>query len=90
MTVISQGEVSVLSIDGVMRVKAPFTFVASPGVKRVVYAHEDTVWTTIHGTDETDLEKIEEEFIAKSYDEVVEIESSTNQVKEIKGDVCLG
>lgn len=71
MNVISSGEVSVLSVDGVMRIKAPFTFVSTPGAKRVIYAHEDSTWTTFHGTHETNIEKIEEEFIAKNYDEVV-------------------
>lgn len=70
MNIISKGEVSVLSIDGIIRVKAPYTFVASPGAKRVIFAHEDVVWTTIHGTSETDIDKIEYEFIAKSYDDV--------------------
>jgi hypothetical protein len=56
-----------------MRVQAPFTLVAQPGAKRVILAHTDVVWTTIHGTDETDLEKIENEFIAKTYEEVIPI-----------------
>jgi hypothetical protein len=87
MNILSQGEVSVLSIDGVMRVKAPHTFVASPGAKRMIYAHEDCVWTTIHGTEETDVEKIEDEFIAKSYDELPLLESGTVRIEEQK---CLG
>lgn len=70
LNILSSGEVSVLSIDGVKRVKAPHTFVSSPGVKRLVYAHTETVWTTIHGTSETDLDKIEDEFIAKNYDKL--------------------
>jgi len=70
LNILSKGEVSVLSIDGVKRLKAPATFVGSVGAKRVIYAHSDVVWTTIHGTSETDVEKIEEQFIAKTYDEV--------------------
>lgn len=70
LNILSKGEISILSIDGVQRVKAPFTVVSSPGVKRVAYAHEDTVWTTIHGTAERDVEKIEEIFIAKTYEDV--------------------
>lgn len=85
MNVISKGEVSVFSIDGVIRAKAPHTFVSSPGAKRVIYAHEDSVWTTFHGTHETDLEKIEEEFIAKNYDEVVSIDPK--EVIEIEGEI---
>lgn len=73
MNILSQGDVSVLSIDGMKRIKASSTFVASPGAKRVIYAHEDSVWTTIHGTDETDLEKLEDEFIAKTYEDVPKV-----------------
>ena len=72
LNILSQGEVSIVSIDGIMRVKAPFTFVASPGAKRVFFVHEDAVWTVIHGTSETDVDKIEEKFIAKSYEELEE------------------
>lgn len=69
-TIISKGDISILSIDGVTRVKAPYSFVASPGAKRLVYAHEETVWTVMHATKETDLRKIEDEVIAKDYSEV--------------------
>lgn len=71
LNILSKGEVTVLSIDGMFRVKAPYTVVSSPGVKRLMFAHEETVWTTILGTGEKDVDKIEEDFIAKSYDEVV-------------------
>lgn len=71
MNILSQGEASVLSIDGIKRVKAPHTFVSQPGAKRVIYAHTDVVWTTILGSDEKDHEAIEDKFIAKSYAELV-------------------
>ena len=70
LNILSEGEISVLSIDGAQRMKAPCTIVSSPGVKRLAYAHTDVVWTTIHGTNETDVEKIEDVFIAKSYEEL--------------------
>lgn len=78
LNIMSKGEVSVISIDGCFRVKAPFTIVGSPGSKRLFYMHEDTVWTTIHGTDKTDVDEIEEEFIAKSYEEVLETKEIKN------------
>ncbi len=85
LNILSEGEVSVISADGSFyRVTAPFTLVASPGAKRVIYAHTPVTWTTIHGTDEKDLEKIEDEFIAKDYDEV---ERLYGKVEEQK---CLG
>ena len=75
LNILSKGDISVFSVDGCVRVQAPFTIVSTPGVKRLAYAHEDCVWTTIHGTDETDVDKIEEQFIAKDYDEVVSVET---------------
>ncbi len=66
LNILSKGDISVLTEDGVVRVQAPFTIVSPPGTKRIAYAHEDCVWTTIHGTHETDLDKIEEHFIAQT------------------------
>lgn len=70
INVISQGTIKVVTEDGAHTYAAPYTFVSFPGTKRAVYALEDTIWTTVHVTNETDLEKIEEELIAKSYDEL--------------------
>lgn len=72
LNIMSKGDLSVLTDEGIKRVQAPFTIVSPPGTKRIAYAHEDTVWTTIHGTDETDLDKIEAHFIAQSEQEFLE------------------
>lgn len=69
INIVSQGEISVLTDDGVKRIKAPYTLVSEAGAKRAGYAHEDTIWTTIHGTHETDLEKLEDELIAASFED---------------------
>lgn len=72
LNILSEGEAWVLSQDhGLKKVKAPYTFVGTPGAKRVILALTPLTWTTIHGTDDIDLDKIENEFIAKNYDEVV-------------------
>lgn len=64
---IMRGRATVLSEDGVREIVAPFFFVSQPGAKRVVFAREETLWVTVHGTTETDLEKLEEFLIVKSY-----------------------
>jgi hypothetical protein len=46
--------------------EAPCSFVSSPGDKRCVLALEDTVLTTYHPTDKTDLDEIEKEVISDS------------------------
>lgn len=70
LNIISKGKVSVITEFGPMHFEAPHTFVSDVGTKRVVFAEEETVWTTIHPTEETDLEKIEEYVIAKNYAEI--------------------
>lgn len=77
LNIISRGKVAVWTTEGLMTIDAtnhPVTFVSSPGTKRVVYAYEDTVWTTIHLTNETDLEKIEAEIIVPEteYQELID------------------
>jgi hypothetical protein len=76
LNVISQGECSVYTEDGIREFKAPHTFVSQPGTKRVVLARTDLVWTTVHVTNETELDKIEDYVIAKSYDELAQLEGT--------------
>jgi hypothetical protein len=45
---ISYGHVRVMTEFGPMEIKGPHTFTSEPGTKRVVYAIEDTLWTTFH------------------------------------------
>ena len=57
----------------VQHLKAPCTFISEVGLKRVVRALEDTIWTTVHLTEfesEAELDKIEHEVIAPSYDDL--------------------
>jgi hypothetical protein len=64
--VITQGDVSVLTNNGPMRVQAPFMFRSPAGSKRIVFHHTDTEWTTFHYVgDETDLDEIENQIIAR-------------------------
>jgi hypothetical protein len=60
LNLIERGLCSMFHDDGRREIlKAPLTFVSSAGVQKVLYIHEDTVWKTIHVTDETDLVKLE-------------------------------
>ena len=58
------------------------------GLKRAVYAREDTLWTTVHLTEfekETELDKIEQEVIALSYSDIGLI-SSVKQLPQISAE----
>lgn len=70
INILSQGIVSVLTESGgVERLIGPLTMVSEAGTKRGLFAHSDVVWTTIHLTNSTDLEVIENEVIAKTYED---------------------
>lgn len=67
--IISGGECTFVTEYGTRRVTAPFSEVMQPGTKTAVYAHRDTTWTAIHATHETDLDRLEQIFIAKDHDD---------------------
>jgi len=72
LNILSGGEISVLTQDGMQRVKAPFTVVSPPGTKRIAYAHTECTWTTILATEETDPELIESWFTVETEKEFLE------------------
>jgi hypothetical protein len=70
---IMQGKVSVATEFGPKIFEAPCVFVSEVGLKRAVYAEEDTIWVTVHQTKftgEENLDKMEDELIAKDYDDM--------------------
>jgi hypothetical protein len=61
------GKVLVATEEGPVVYEAPRVMTSKAGTKRVVYTYTDTVWTTVHLTDKTDLDQIEDEIIVKDY-----------------------
>ena len=61
--VVSQGECVAVTHEGKEEIKAPYMGQTQPGMKRVIYAITDTVWTTFHVTEETDVDKIAEQIL---------------------------
>jgi len=57
--VISKGVVSVYDGTEVVTLEAPYQGVTKAGTKRILYIHEDTVWTTFHAIDATSIEEVE-------------------------------
>lgn len=57
------GRLTVWSESDTRELAAPAFWVSSPGAKRVTFAHEDSLLITVHGTTETDLDKLEAELI---------------------------
>ena len=63
--ILLKGKLSLYMGSGVpaKTIEAPLIFNSKPGTKKFAYAHEDTIFLNIHPTTETDVDKIEQEFI---------------------------
>lgn len=73
LNIVTRGRCTVVTEFGRREVDAsagPVTFTSDAGAKRALYVHEDTVWTTIHAVNSTDLAEIEREIIAPDYPEL--------------------
>jgi hypothetical protein len=55
-------------VDGqtVERIVGPCVFVSGAGVRKVLFIEETMTWLTVHPTEETDVEKLEEALVEKS------------------------
>ena len=63
MNILLKGSLTVATENGIELLKAPCVLKSMPGTKRIGYFHEDSSWITVHPTEETDLEKIEQQVI---------------------------
>lgn len=72
LCVLSLGKVSVYTEDGMKTLEASHVVHSMPGMKRVLYAHEDSVWINCHHnpSNEHDLDKIEEIYTTGTYEEL--------------------
>jgi len=86
---VSKGHAAVWTEEsGVVEIKAPFTGITKPGTRRILLIREDCIWTTYHPTQETDLERIEEQIILRSEKP---LEISAEVVKQLTEEVaCRG
>jgi len=69
-----QGHISVATEDNIEDYIAPCYVVSSPGVKRVIYANEDSIFVNVHKnpTNSQDIDHLEKEIVAQTYEEYEE------------------
>lgn len=61
---IVSGDIDVTTDDGMLHIRDLQRIILSkPGTKRAGFTRENTLWTTVHVTDETDLDKLVEELV---------------------------
>jgi hypothetical protein len=72
LNIMPYGDITVLTHDGMKRLTGYNVVVSPAGTKRVAYAHEDTVWITVIGTRDNDVDEIVRTFTAESLDEYLD------------------
>lgn len=79
INIISKGLITVWTEQGMKKLGAGEHVISQPGCKRVGYAHEDTVWTTIHVNPENDQDP-----------DRLELSLIIPRNNQLTGEKCLG
>lgn len=69
MNIVSKGDISILTELGSARITAGHSAMSPPGIQKLGIANDDTVFVNVFRTDETDVNKIEDEIAFSSYEE---------------------
>lgn len=67
VNVVAKGDISVLTESGLGRFQAGHVAVSGPGIQKVGFAHEDTVFVNVFRTDKTDIKEIENEIATRDF-----------------------
>ncbi len=87
LNVLLSGSIEIaMETGGVSVMKAPYIFVSPPGTQKVGRTLEDTIWLNFHSTENTDLDKIEEQFTADSYEEYDSFKLESDNKKLLEKD----
>lgn len=83
-----KGESTILTDKGMERICAPYEWISQPGAKRVLYAHTDCEFVTVHlSGEETDLAALEAEIIIPDaqipYEESLALAEFTDELQRM-------
>ena len=78
-----KGEMSILTEEGIQNIKAPYQGVTKPGTKRAIYTHEECIFITVHATENTTVEDVEEEVVCTKYEDLPPGCDALEMLKEI-------
>tara|TARA_R100001015_G_C4611672_1_gene167096 strand:+ start:545 stop:1147 length:603 start_codon:yes stop_codon:yes gene_type:complete len=78
-----KGEMSILTEEGIQHIKAPYQGVTKPGTKRAIYTHEECIFITVHATENTTIEDVEEEVVCTKYEDLPSGSDALEVLKKI-------
>ena len=89
LNIVSTGKALVM-IDGEMvEITTPYTFESKAGTRKVLYILEDMFWTTIHTTNETNIEILEDRLVDKKASDGVDLNLLIKELLDTKEMKCL-
>ena len=65
---LQQGTISVLTEAGPTIHTAPYQGITLKGTKRIIYHHDEVIFTTVHPTTKTTVNEVEDEIFAKDFE----------------------
>ena len=78
-----KGEMSILTEDGIEHIKAPYQGVTKIGTKRAIYTHEECIFITVHATENTTIEDVEDEVVCTKYEDLPHGSDALDILKQI-------
>tara|TARA_R110000787_G_scaffold207164_7_gene317267 strand:+ start:2370 stop:2975 length:606 start_codon:yes stop_codon:yes gene_type:complete len=78
-----KGEMSILTENGIEHIKAPYQGITKPGTKRAIYTHEECIFITVHATENTTIEDVEEEVVCTKYEDLPQGQDVIDILKKI-------
>ena len=75
------GHITVLTENKLEEYKAPCTVLSTPGIKRVIYGNEESIFTNVHKnpTNTKDIKELEKQIVALNYKEYEEYINNKNK-----------
>ena len=79
--ILLSGHITVLTEDKLEEYKAPCTVLSEPGVKRIIYGNEESIFTNVHKnpTNTEDIKELEKQIVALNYKEYEEYINNKNK-----------
>jgi hypothetical protein len=65
------GKASILTDKGCTRIKAPHYQMTKPGTKRIIFAHEECKFVTVHRTDRKDTRDVIKDVVTDQFDKKI-------------------
>ena len=79
--ILLSGCITVLTNGELKEYKAPCTVLSEPGVKRIIFGNEESIFTNVHKnpTNTEDIKELEKQIVSLNYDEYEEYINNQNK-----------